>query len=112
MQHLALDQLEDVVDEINKPTVFVFSESWCPDCVSAAPIIESTAEQYSDLSVYKVNVGDKSYWKSTNHELRTHPLWKLSSIPTIITTDGRKVLCKVEEGDCLDRTKVDTCFNQ
>ncbi|KAL0221614.1 hypothetical protein RCL1_001468 [Eukaryota sp. TZLM3-RCL] len=111
MNTLPLDQVEDILDSITEPTVFVFSEQWCPDCVEAAPIISDVACGYPSVKVYKVPVGDKQYWKSTNHELRVHPFWKLQKIPTLVAINASSnVMSRLVEGECLDRQKVDDAF--
>lgn len=60
-------------------------KSWCPDCVVAQPIVESTMEKESKtpINFLYVGVGDRTFWKDQSNIFRTSPLTKLKSVPTL-----------------------------
>ena len=60
-------------------------KSWCPDCVTAQPVVESTLEKEVKVptNYLYVGVGDRSFWKDQSCIFRTSPLTKLKSVPTL-----------------------------
>ncbi|XP_035773804.1 thioredoxin domain-containing protein 17-like [Anopheles albimanus] len=61
-------------------------QSWCGDCVEAAPFIESAVEKDapSDSHFIYVDVGDRPTWKDMNNSFRKDANTHLSVIPTLI----------------------------
>ncbi|HAT11024.1 MAG TPA: hypothetical protein DCS97_10620, partial [Planctomycetes bacterium] len=53
----------------------VSGASWCPDCVTADPVLRATiAAQAPGLTVYECPVGARSAWKGVmDHPYRVHP---------------------------------------
>ena len=63
----------------------LLGKSWCPDCVTAQPVVESTLEREVKVptNYLYVGVGDRSFWKDQSCIFRTSPLTKLKSVPTL-----------------------------
>ncbi|XP_063925588.1 thioredoxin domain-containing protein 17-like [Zophobas morio] len=60
-------------------------ESWCDDCVRAAPVIEEALEKakYEGHFIY-VQVGDRPFWKDMNCPFRKDKKTKLMVLPTVL----------------------------
>ena len=60
-------------------------KSWCPDCVTAEPVIESTLQKEAKepTNYLYVGVGGRDFWKDPNCIFRTDPMTKLKSVPTL-----------------------------
>ncbi|KAL0226199.1 hypothetical protein P9112_013523 [Eukaryota sp. TZLM1-RC] len=110
MKTISVDQVDETMEDLAQRAIFVFSEKWCPDCVSAAPIIDSISQEFANVPVYLVPVGSMMEWKSTNHELRAHPFFKLSKIPTLMVIDANKSYARLEEAQCLEEEAVRDAF--
>ncbi len=65
--------------------MILIGKSWCPDCVTAQPIVESTLEKeiQTPTNYLYVGVGERAFWKDANCIFRTSPLTKLKSVPTL-----------------------------
>ncbi|XP_053681348.1 thioredoxin domain-containing protein 17-like [Anopheles nili] len=61
-------------------------QSWCGDCVEAAPFIEKAVEEHAPANSHfiYVDVGDRSTWKDMNNPFRKDTNTHLSVIPTMI----------------------------
>merc|ERR1712173_324117 len=72
----------------NETTAFK-RKSWCPDCVTAQPIVEATLEKElkEPANYLYVGVGDRSFWKDPSCIFRTDALTKLKSVPTLFKWD-------------------------
>ncbi|CAO3689910.1 unnamed protein product [Rhizopus stolonifer] len=58
------------------------SESWCPDCVIANPLIRKTLIPVKDAILLEAPVGLRNEWKgNTKHPYRTR--FNLPAIPTL-----------------------------
>ena len=77
-------------------------ESWCPDCVTADPVLRRTiAKTRPDLTVYECPVGQRSDWKNRpEHPYRLHPLAKVARIPTLIRVKAGVEISRLVEADC------------
>ena len=66
-------------------TSFNLGKSWCPDCVTAQPVVEATLEKElkEPANYLYVGVGDRTFWKDPNCIFRTNALTKLKSVPTL-----------------------------
>ncbi|XP_066835548.1 thioredoxin domain-containing protein 17 isoform X1 [Anser cygnoides] len=57
--------------------------SWCPDCVTAEPVVRKELHNMPDESVFiYCLVGDRAYWKDPNNEFRKN--LKLTGVPTLL----------------------------
>jgi len=75
-------------------------KSWCPDCVTAEPIIEQAFKQApADAVLIHVSVGDRAFWKDPNCIFRTNARTKLSSVPTLMKWGKPQ---KLSEDQCND----------
>ena len=68
----------------NKNTVLLdFWASWCGPCKMLAPIVEEIAEEYSDITLGKINVDEQM-------ELAIQ--FGIVSIPTLVVMEGGKAV--------------------
>ncbi|XP_065181103.1 thioredoxin domain-containing protein 17-like [Sycon ciliatum] len=60
--------------------------SWCPDCVTADPVIASELPKVAKAGavLIHVDVGGRDAWKDKQNAYRTHPQLKLTSVPTLL----------------------------
>jgi len=98
------------IEELSKeetPLLVYFSgsknaagNSWCPDCVTAQPVVESTIEKEvkQPTNYLYVGVGDRTFWKDQGNIFRKSGLTKLKSVPTFFkwTAPGNRL----EEEKC------------
>jgi len=77
-------------------------ESWCPDCVTADPILRRTiAVARKDLALYECPVGQRSEWKNQpTHPYRLHPLFRVARIPTLVFIENGVERGRLVEADC------------
>ncbi len=80
----------------------VSGESWCPDCVTADPVLRSAcASLRNDIVLYECPVGQRSAWKNQpTHPYRIHPLLRISRIPTLVFIENGVERGRLVEGDC------------
>ena len=83
-------------------------ESWCPDCVTADPVIRGTVTKMKpDVTLYECPVGVRSAWKAQpDHPFRVHPLWQLERIPTLVYLRGGVEVGRLVEASCSDEAAV------
>ncbi|GAA5816505.1 hypothetical protein MFLAVUS_010034 [Mucor flavus] len=81
------------------------SESWCPDCVIADPLVRKAVLQVKDSILLEAPVGGRDEWKGNT----THPYRVRFSVPAIPTlykwSTAGPGECLVEE-DCADYAKL------
>jgi hypothetical protein len=77
-------------------------ESWCPDCVTADPVMRSAATSLRpDLTLYECPVGMRLDWKNKpEHPYRTHHLLRVQRIPTLIYFEKGCERSRLVEADC------------
>merc|ERR1711893_393219 len=90
--HAALKEtLADNKSDSN--TVFVLfsgslgadGRSWCPDCVTADPVINECLKNADDDAIFiHCGVGDRSYWKDQSNAFRTDAELRVKCVPTLI----------------------------
>uniref|UniRef100_UPI00398F36F9 thioredoxin domain-containing protein 17 n=1 Tax=Pristiophorus japonicus TaxID=55135 RepID=UPI00398F36F9 len=85
------DEFVKVVDANKGKTIFAYftgskdskGVSWCPDCVTAEPIVHGELSKLPDGSIFiYCQTGDKSYWKNLENKFRTN--LKVTAIPTLM----------------------------
>lgn len=82
--------------------------SWCPDCVTAEPVVSACLSSAQEDSHYLyVGVGGRDFWKDPNCVFRTAPETKLKSVPTLIKWGTKQ---RLEEGQCADKNLVSMMF--
>ena len=75
-------------------------ESWCPDCVTADPVIRKAVEeqgQAADVTLFHVSVGGRDFWKDPKCVFRVEEP-RLKTVPTLIRWG--KPPRRLEEADC------------
>ncbi len=77
-------------------------ESWCPDCVTADPVLRRTITRMRpDLTLYECPIGQRSEWKNRpEHPYRLHPLLRLARIPTLVFFFEGVERGRLVEADC------------
>lgn len=82
--------------------------SWCPDCVTADPVLRATlAALAPGLIVYECPVGLRSDWKGRmDHPYRVHPTFHLARIPTVIRFQRGIDIGRLVEASCADRAAL------
>ncbi|KAG0041420.1 Thioredoxin domain-containing protein 17 [Gryganskiella cystojenkinii] len=112
----SIDQLHQVADKAvadhpNKD-VFVYfyasidpatGKSWCPDCVTAGPIVQKHFSGLEDAVFIDAPVGDRPTWKNPEHPLRHDKIIKISAVPTLVRWSTKSQLV---ENDCEDPIKL------
>ncbi|CAD5111168.1 DgyrCDS504 [Dimorphilus gyrociliatus] len=79
--------------------------SWCPDCVTAVPVVEKCMTKAPEGSVYiYCSVGDRSFWKDQNNGFRKDPRTALKSVPTLLRWGTPQ---RLEEGQCANSSLVE-----
>jgi hypothetical protein len=76
--------------------------SWCPDCVTADPVLRAAISRVRpDLDLFECPVGDRVAWKGVaDHPYRTHPLFRVVRIPTLIRVRSGSEIGRLVEADC------------
>ncbi|GJJ74206.1 hypothetical protein EMPS_06564 [Entomortierella parvispora] len=113
----SIDQLHHVADkavaENHGKNVFVYfyasidpatGKSWCPDCVTAGPIVAEHFSRLDNAVLIDAPVGDRPTWKSPEHPLRHDKVIKITAVPTLVHWATKSQLV---ENDCEDLAKLD-----
>jgi len=88
-----VEELEEKLKNFNKKSDVVFvlftgspgqdGKSWCPDCVAADPVIDSSKTFIPDQATFIVcHVGDRPYWKDQSNPFRTRH--GITCVPTLL----------------------------
>ncbi|XP_078081048.1 thioredoxin domain-containing protein 17 [Mustelus asterias] len=57
--------------------------SWCPDCVTAEPVVRGQLDKLPDGSVFiHCQTGDRVYWKNPENDFRIK--LKVTAVPTLM----------------------------
>ena len=91
---------------------FFTGQSWCPDCVVAEPVIESTLEKEAKepTNYLYIGVGGLAFWKDPNCIFRTDPMTKLKSVPTVFKWGSAEN--RIEEEKCAKADFVAMLFDE
>eukprot|EP00088_Acartia_fossae_P039505 TRINITY_DN41127_c0_g1_i1.p1 TRINITY_DN41127_c0_g1~~TRINITY_DN41127_c0_g1_i1.p1 ORF type:complete len:141 (+),score=11.53 TRINITY_DN41127_c0_g1_i1:52-423(+) len=85
-------------------------ESWCPDCVTAYPVVQKCLEAVDDDSNFLyVEVGDRGTWKDPECIFRTAKETQLKSVPTLIKWGTPQ---RLQEEQCADTNLVSMLFEE
>ncbi len=84
-------------------------ESWCPDCVTADPVLRAAIRRLRpDLTVFECPVGTRAQWKNhPEHPYRLDPTTRLARIPTLLLLVDGCERGRLVEGDCAQRELVE-----
>ncbi|KAI7898127.1 uncharacterized protein BX663DRAFT_525809 [Cokeromyces recurvatus] len=81
------------------------SESWCPDCVIADPLIRKSVMAVKDSILVEAPVGYRNDWKgNTSHPYRVR--YQVPAIPTLYKWTMNGPGDMLVENDCADVTKL------
>lgn len=84
-------------------------KSWCPDCVTADPVVQSSLSKLPADSVYiHCGVGDRTFWKDQNNVFRTDKDLRLKSVPTLMKIGQPN---RLEEEQCAKPDLVEMLFS-
>lgn len=85
--------------------------SWCPDCVTADPVLRAACtKQRPDLVLNECPVGQRSEWKNRpEHPYRLDPDFRVARIPTLLLIEDGCETGRLVEGDCA-RPELVTAF--
>ncbi len=78
--------------------------SWCPDCVTADPLLRTACGLLRpEVVLHECPVGTRGEWRDrSEHPYRQHPVWHLERIPTLVHLRGHCELGRLVEADCGD----------
>ncbi|XP_021001696.1 thioredoxin domain-containing protein 17 [Parasteatoda tepidariorum] len=83
-------------------------QSWCPDCVTADPIIEEGLQSAPEDSVFiYCGVGSRDYWKNPNNDFRKDEKFKLTSVPTLMKWNTAR---RLDDDQCKSAALVTMLF--
>ncbi|KAI8645628.1 hypothetical protein BD408DRAFT_411268 [Parasitella parasitica] len=81
------------------------SESWCPDCVIADPLVRRAIIPVKDAILIEAPVGDRNEWKgNSTHIYRTR--FGVPAIPTLFKWSAAGPGEKLVEEECADIIKL------
>ncbi|THD24741.1 Eukaryotic translation initiation factor 3 subunit A [Fasciola hepatica] len=91
-------------------------DSWCLTCQKAEPVLEDCLKFSKDGDVFMmIEVGTESEWKSPDNKFRTHPVFQLKNIPTVVslklTGDDLSVVNRIESTNCHDKAALEKLLN-
>ncbi|GIY17895.1 hypothetical protein CDAR_113301 [Caerostris darwini] len=85
-------------------------QSWCPDCVSAEPVIEEGLKIAPEDSVFiYCSVGDRTYWKNPNNEFRKDEKLRLTGVPTLLKWNTVR---RLDDEQCRSAALVTMLFEE
>lgn len=106
----------DAADRTGAEAVFLFfgseradtGASWCPDCVTADPVLRAgLARLRPDLVVHECPVGERADWKGrADHPYRQEPRLAVQRIPTLIRRAGGREVGRLVEAECADPARL------
>lgn len=86
----------------------VTSLSWCPDCVTAEPVIYKKLEASpDDIALLRAYVGDRPTWRNPQHPWRVDQRFKLTGVPTLIRWENDAVKGRLEDYEAHHENKIE-----
>ncbi|XP_073523933.1 thioredoxin domain-containing protein 17 [Phyllobates terribilis] len=80
--------------------------SWCPDCVTAEPVVRKELTHLPEGSVFiYCLVGERMYWKDPNNEFKR--ILKLKGVPSLLKVGTPQ---KLTEDECLKSDLIQMLF--
>lgn len=81
--------------------------SWCPDCVTAEPVVRKELTHLPEGSIFiYCQVGERSYWKDPNNEFKR--ILKLTGVPSLLKVGSPQ---KLTEDECLKPDLIRMLFS-
>lgn len=102
LKHVEVNNIYDLLSVISKEEnvnkIFLLftgsknecNKSWCPDCVTAEPIVKSCLSNFEDKSkdsntmFITVYVGTRPEWKDPKNHFRVNPKLQVKCVPTLL----------------------------
>jgi len=83
-------------------------ESWCPDCVTADPVLEKAVNEFQEreILVVKCPVIRSEYKNNSAYAYRRHKGIRLRCVPTFGRWVNHRLELKLEEAQCQDANVV------
>jgi len=88
------------------------NKSWCPDCVTAEPIIDAAFQMLDHCTVLECLVEREDYKGKPQHPYRVHPKIKLKAIPTLVHWGKVSARAVLVEDQCCDPSLVNDFIEQ
>lgn len=121
VQKIEVEGFDAFVEQVDsfkssgKPIFVLFSgskdaggKSWCPDCVTAEPVVKGALDKAPDDAVFiYVGVGARNFWKDPKCVFRTDSRTKLKSVPTLMKYGSPQ---RLEEEQCAQTDIVEMLF--
>ncbi|XP_074593656.1 thioredoxin domain-containing protein 17-like [Brevipalpus obovatus] len=120
MKYINLDNCEGLkmlLTVEKSPQVFILfiaskdsnGVSWCPDCVSADPVIQKAVSDCDpkmdqETLFITAQVGARDEWKNPNNSFRLDETFKVDCVPTLLNIQKNQ---RLRETECADREKVE-----
>ncbi|KAM8768461.1 thioredoxin domain-containing protein 17 [Acanthopagrus latus] len=83
-------------------------KSWCPDCVTAEPVVRGEMTHLPEGSVFiYCQVGQRAYWKDPNNDFKK--TLKLTGVPTLLRYGTPQ---KLVEDECMKANLVKMMFTE
>lgn len=99
-----------------RPVLLSIGATWCPDCKEELPILQRLHEQYPELAVVLVNIGEpasvaRPYYQRSmttvtvalDEDNQVKRLYGVHSIPTLIFVDKQGIIRQVNIGTPSDQ---------
>ncbi|XP_025092057.1 thioredoxin domain-containing protein 17-like [Pomacea canaliculata] len=85
-------------------------ESWCPDCLTADPVIKDNLKYApADAILIHCGVGKREFWKDKENVFRKDPKLLLKCVPTLLKLGTPQ---RLEEAQCADENLVQMFFEE
>jgi 1,2-dihydroxy-3-keto-5-methylthiopentene dioxygenase len=104
-------QLKQLETNSERELFVLVSADWCPDCQKASLLLK---QKFANLSVpatvLKCDVARNEYKGNPHYPYRTHPLLKITTIPTLIHWGKQGPKERLVEAQCYDSALVNDFF--
>jgi len=112
---------EEVYAELNgsdKDVFLLFSgsldpatgKSWCPDCVTAEPVIDAAMASAPDDAIFvHIHVGPRDFWKDPSCVFRTDPRVRLKGVPTLLKLGSQE---RLQEEQLMNKSLVEMLVSE
>ncbi|KAF3847561.1 hypothetical protein F7725_020589 [Dissostichus mawsoni] len=110
------DEFSQAISERKGKDIFAYfsgnkdaqGKSWCPDCVTAEPVVRGEMTHLPEGSVFiYCQVGERAYWKDLNNQFKK--TLKLSGVPTLLRYGTPQ---KLVEDECFKSDLVRMMFTE
>nr|CAH8851354.1 unnamed protein product [Trichobilharzia regenti] len=61
-------------------------DSWSPECCQCEGVLEQAMKGTKEEDLFlMVEIGDQNEWNDANNKYRTHPLYQVKQLPTLLS---------------------------